>query len=145
MAVNEGDSIKSFDNIPAIIEAQKRATQLAGETFWNSYEAMGGKHSIIKWADKKPPLAQKDFVHFTYPGADTLSKLLVASLFTVRQDTAISQILCLAVPGIFSIDRSQISVCTLISSSKLTSLTLTERSVKKILPEASDCRRSELH
>jgi len=82
MAVNEGDSIKSYSNIPAIIDAQKRATLKADVTFWNSYLAMGGESSIIKWAEKKPPLAQKDFIHFTYPGADTLSGLLVSSLFT---------------------------------------------------------------
>jgi D-alanyl-lipoteichoic acid acyltransferase DltB (MBOAT superfamily) len=50
-------------------------------TFWDSYQAMGGKSSIIKWADKKPPLAQKDFIHFTYTGADTLAGMLVSSLF----------------------------------------------------------------
>jgi D-alanyl-lipoteichoic acid acyltransferase DltB (MBOAT superfamily) len=84
MALNDGDSIRSYTNIPAIIEAQKRATLITGAIFWNSYAAMGGKSSIIKWENKRPPLAQKDFVHFTNPGADTLSSLLVASLFVNR-------------------------------------------------------------
>ena len=84
MAVNEGDSIKSYSNIPAIIDAQKRATLKTDVTFWDSYRAMGGKSSIIKWAEKKPPLAQKDYVHFTYPGADTLSAMLASSLFVVQ-------------------------------------------------------------
>ena len=88
MASNEGDSIRSYSNIPAIIAAQKRATIKTDVTFWNSYRAMGGKSSIIKWAAKKPPLAQKDFVHFTNPGADTLSGLLASSLFvTANIDT----------------------------------------------------------
>ena len=85
MAVNEGDSIKSYSNIPAIIDAQKQATLKTDVTFWNSYLAMGGKSSIIRWAAKKPPLAQKDFVHFTYTGADTLSQLLASSMFTVHE------------------------------------------------------------
>jgi alginate O-acetyltransferase complex protein AlgI len=85
MAINVGDSIESFSNIPAIIDAQIRATKKADVTFWNSYKAMGGKYSIIKWAEAKPPLAQKDFIHFTYTGADTLSKLLSTSLFFVRK------------------------------------------------------------
>jgi alginate O-acetyltransferase complex protein AlgI len=84
MAVNDGDSIKSYSNIPAIIEAQKQATLKTEVSFWNSYFAMGGKSSIIKWAAKKPPLAQKDFIHFTYTGADTLSQLLSSSMFTVH-------------------------------------------------------------
>jgi D-alanyl-lipoteichoic acid acyltransferase DltB (MBOAT superfamily)/lysophospholipase L1-like esterase len=89
MAANDGDSIKSYKNIPAIIDAQKRAALKAGVNFWDSYGAMGGKSSIIRWAGKKPPLAQKDFIHFTYTGADTLSDMLVSSLFVIREiDTA---------------------------------------------------------
>ena len=89
MAANDGDSIKSYKNIPAIIDAQKRAALKAGVIFWDSYRAMGGKSSIIRWAGKKPPLAQKDFIHFTYTGADTLSDMLVSSLFIIREiDTA---------------------------------------------------------
>jgi alginate O-acetyltransferase complex protein AlgI len=85
MAVNEGDSVKSYSNIPAIIEAQKQATLKTEVTFWNSYFAMGGKSSIIRWAAKRPPLAQKDFIHFTYTGADSLSQLLASSMFTVHE------------------------------------------------------------
>jgi D-alanyl-lipoteichoic acid acyltransferase DltB (MBOAT superfamily) len=85
MAVNEGDSIISYSNIPAIIDAQKKATLKADVTFWNSYGAMGGKSSIIKWAGKKPPLAQKDFIHFTFPGADTLSEMLTSALFIIHE------------------------------------------------------------
>ena len=68
MAENDGDSIRSYRNIPAIIDAQRKATSDAGESFWNSYKSMGGESSIIKWADRNPPLAQKDYVHFTYQG-----------------------------------------------------------------------------
>jgi D-alanyl-lipoteichoic acid acyltransferase DltB (MBOAT superfamily)/lysophospholipase L1-like esterase len=89
MAANEGDSIKSYKNIPAIIDAQKRAALKADVVFWDSYGAMGGKSSIVRWAGKKPPLAQKDFIHFTYTGADTLSDMLASSLFVIREiDTA---------------------------------------------------------
>ncbi len=85
MAVNEGDSIKSYRNIPAIIDAQKQATLEAGVAFWDSYNAMGGESSIIKWAEKRPPLARKDYIHFTNPGADTFSKILADALFSVRE------------------------------------------------------------
>jgi alginate O-acetyltransferase complex protein AlgI len=91
MALNEGDSIKSYSNIPAIIDAQKRATLKTDVTFWNSYGAMGGESSIIKWAGKKPPLAQKDFIHFTYTGADTLSEMLESSFFVNRKTDTVRQ------------------------------------------------------
>jgi D-alanyl-lipoteichoic acid acyltransferase DltB (MBOAT superfamily) len=92
MAVSEGDSLRSYRNIPAIVEAQKEASLEAGAAFWDSYEAMGGASSIIRWSEKKPPLAQKDYVHFTYPGADTLSVLLAKALFlSEKSDTTISE------------------------------------------------------
>jgi len=81
MAENEGDSIKSYPNISSIIEAQRRATIENNVAFWDSYNAMGGESSIIQWVERNPPLAQKDYVHFTFRGADTLSKILADDLF----------------------------------------------------------------
>jgi D-alanyl-lipoteichoic acid acyltransferase DltB (MBOAT superfamily) len=89
MAFREGDSIKSYPNIHIIRDAQKKAAEKAGVAFWDSYEAMGGKSSAEKWAEKKLALFQKDYVHFTYPGADTISKMLFRAMFTIaRSDTA---------------------------------------------------------
>jgi alginate O-acetyltransferase complex protein AlgI len=87
MAYSATDSIKSFTNIPDIIAAQRRASEKGGAGFWDSRQAMGGEHSIVLWAAKKSPLAQKDFVHFTYPGADTLSKMLVNGIFSWKDTT----------------------------------------------------------
>jgi alginate O-acetyltransferase complex protein AlgI len=90
MAAREGDSVKSYANIPSIIDAQKSAAMFSGAAFWDSYNAMGGNSSIKVWAEKKPALAQNDYVHFTYPGADTLSSLLTRSLFVLKTiDTAV--------------------------------------------------------
>ena len=88
MAEPEGDSIVSYRNIPSIVRAQREAAQEAGVIFWDSYKAMGGKSSIISWAEKQPALAQNDYVHFTYAGADTLSELLVEAMFSFdKEDT----------------------------------------------------------
>jgi D-alanyl-lipoteichoic acid acyltransferase DltB (MBOAT superfamily) len=81
MASGEGDSLESYRNIPSIISSQKEAADDAGAIFWDSYSAMGGQSSIISWSKKKPPLAQTDYVHFTYPGADTLSGMLIKAMF----------------------------------------------------------------
>ena len=91
MAFTDGDSIKSYPNIAIIRDAQKKAADRAGAAFWDSYEAMGGKYSVVKWAEKKLPLIQKDYVHFTYPGADTISKMLFHAMFTpIRNNTVAS-------------------------------------------------------
>jgi alginate O-acetyltransferase complex protein AlgI len=88
MALNRSDSLESYPNIPAIIRSQKKAAENAGAEFWDSRMAMGGEKSIIRWAEKTPPLAQPDYVHLTYPGADSLSKLMKENLFkTDPKDT----------------------------------------------------------
>ncbi len=81
MAVATGDSLHSYTNIPAIISAQRNAASRSGATFWNSYRAMGGYNSIIRWVGNNPPLARDDYVHFTNTGADSLSKILVSEMF----------------------------------------------------------------
>jgi alginate O-acetyltransferase complex protein AlgI len=91
MAYSETDSIMSFSNIPEIIKAQHRAAERGGAGFWDSRQAMGGDHSIVLWSRKKSPLAQKDLVHFTYPGADTLSKLLISGIFSWKDTDSSGQ------------------------------------------------------
>ncbi len=88
MASTEQDSLRSFPNIPDIIRSQKLAAEMAGAEFWDPYDAMGGKLSIVNWAGKKPPLAQMDYVHLTYAGADSLSRLMAERVFTAdNRDT----------------------------------------------------------
>jgi len=93
MASTDEGKVMSFRNIPAIIEAQKKASEETGAAFWDSYSAMGGDSSIIRWSEKKPPLAQKDLVHFTYIGADTLSDRLTSSLFILHEKDTLQQAL----------------------------------------------------
>ena len=85
MAYAEGDVIKSYPNIHKIIAAQKMASEESGAVFWDAFKAMGGDSSIIKWFRMNPPLAKKDFVHFTEQGADTLARMMVSELFARRE------------------------------------------------------------
>ncbi len=83
MANYDGDTASSYKNIRSIIAAQRDAALESGAAFWDSYKAMGGDSSIIRWSLRKPPLAQNDYVHLTYAGADTLSRMLVKEMFSV--------------------------------------------------------------
>jgi len=84
MAYQEGEIIRSYPNIPKIINAQKRASAESGAVFWDAREAMGGRSSIIKWFGMNPPLAKKDYVHLTDEGADTLARMMISDLFTLK-------------------------------------------------------------
>ena len=83
MAYADGNDIKAFPNLQMIMNAQKNAAGQTNAIFWDAYAAMGGKNSITKWFAMDPPLAKKDFIHFTDQGADTLAKRMMAELFVL--------------------------------------------------------------
>ena len=85
MAYQDGDVIKSYPNIPKIINAQRNASVESGAVFWNARNAMGGRSTIIKWFSMNPPLAKKDYVHLTDQGADTLARMMISDLFTIEE------------------------------------------------------------
>ena len=87
MAGSDSAGIRSYRNIPDLIRAQKKAALRTGAAFWDAHDAMGGESSVIRWAKLKPPLAQKDFVHLTYDGADSLSKLLAKAILPPDKGT----------------------------------------------------------
>ncbi|GHT11923.1 hypothetical protein AGMMS4956_05720 [Bacteroidia bacterium] len=72
--------ISSYPNIEAIRDAQRRAAFRAKCAFWDTYEAMGGKNSIVAWAYAQPALATKDFCHFSAAGTEMMAELLYRSL-----------------------------------------------------------------
>ena len=84
MAYGEEDNLNSYPNIPNIIDAQKKASLESGALFWDALKAMGGQSTIIKWFGMNPPLAKKDYVHFTDQGADTIARMMMSDLFTPR-------------------------------------------------------------
>jgi hypothetical protein len=79
MARRSGGVLASYPNIVKIRNAQRQAAFRAGCAFWDTYEAMGGKNSIISWAYAKPVLATKDFCHFSNDGATLLAELMYRS------------------------------------------------------------------
>ncbi len=71
---------ESFPNIPAIGNAQRNAAFRTGCAFWDLYEAMGGNNSMPSWVFAKPPLANKDFVHFNAKGSRIVSHMLYEAI-----------------------------------------------------------------
>ncbi len=45
-------------------------------SFLNLYETMGGRNSIVEWANSSPPMANKDYVHPNHNGAKKIAGLL---------------------------------------------------------------------
>ena len=103
MAYGTKDSVRSYRNIPVIIGSQKKAAMEAGAIFWDSYTAMGGESSIVKWTRKKTALAQTEYIHFTYSGADTLSAMLCRYLLSFRQNDSAAAVISALKPDTSSL------------------------------------------
>ena len=76
---NGENGYESYPNIEKIRDAQKKAAFDAGCSFWDCFEAMGGKNSMPSWVFANPPLAQKDFVHFNPVGAKIIGEMFYRS------------------------------------------------------------------
>lgn len=80
MGLKEGESFRSYPNIPAVRNAQRAAAMDRNIAFWDCYAAMGGENSIISWVNAASPLATSDYVHFTPRGARYVGEMFYASL-----------------------------------------------------------------
>lgn len=75
MSRKKGSYYESFPNIEKIRNAQRNAAFNSGCAFWDMYEAMGGENSMPSWVFAQPPLAQKDFTHFSFRGSRIIAQM----------------------------------------------------------------------
>ncbi len=68
--------LASYPNLELILTVQKEAALENGCAFWNLYASMGGRGSMIDWVERKSPLGNPDYVHFTSLGAEKVGTLL---------------------------------------------------------------------
>jgi len=71
-AFRYGGQYKSAIGIDSLIKVQAILAYETGSNFYNQYETMGGRNSIIEWASRSPSLANKDYVHPNHRGAEIL-------------------------------------------------------------------------
>lgn len=70
----------TMKSIPYLVEAQRRVASKTGVAFWNMFEAMGGEGAMVKFADAKPALANKDYTHLKFAGGRKLASILAKTL-----------------------------------------------------------------
>ncbi|NPA68225.1 MAG: hypothetical protein GXO50_06410 [Chlorobi bacterium] len=75
MSKKENDTYVTYPNVPLIRDALKKAAFENNCAYWDMYEAMGGENSMPGWVFYDPPLAEKDFIHFTPRGARYIAKM----------------------------------------------------------------------
>jgi lysophospholipase L1-like esterase len=79
MTMNTDSGMYSYPSVEKIRNAQRNAARKAGCAFWDTYEAMGGYNSMKEWV--KAGLANTDYTHFTYTGAQHIAKLLFKAIY----------------------------------------------------------------
>lgn len=80
MSVKVGGVMQTHQQLENVRDALKKATLDAGGVFWDMYEAMGGKGSMITWVKSKPALGSPDYIHFSQKGAEKISAIFYQSL-----------------------------------------------------------------
>ncbi len=77
---NEAGELESYPILPALNDSLRAAANEAGAAYWSMYAAMGGRGSIVRWAEANPQLAGEDYIHFTPLGAKKIAGLLYDTL-----------------------------------------------------------------
>lgn len=83
MSTRKKGVLQTYPFLPKIIQAHKEAAVENGAAFWNTYEVMGGKNSMVLW--EKNGLAGNDYIHFTNEGADKIGKAFSNSFSSYYQ------------------------------------------------------------
>lgn len=72
--------IRTREIMPRLVNAQRKVALEHGCAFFDTWQAMGGDGSFMRWHDAKPRLAAKDLHHPTVAGQRKLATLLYQAL-----------------------------------------------------------------
>lgn len=76
-------TLQTYPLLPQTVEALKQVVLDNDAAFWDMYEVMGGKNSMIAWVNSG--WAGNDYVHFTNLGASKIGSLLTNSFSQLYQ------------------------------------------------------------
>ncbi len=68
----KGDVMVSDPSVYRVSKVQYKVALKTGVAFWSLNGAMGGAGSMVTWADAEKPLANKDYTHLNFRGAETV-------------------------------------------------------------------------
>ena len=77
---DERGNVRTIPIVPKIVEAQRRIAAQEGCAFFDTFGAMGGHGSMLRWFRSKPRLGWGDFVHATPAGYEVIGNMLYKAL-----------------------------------------------------------------
>lgn len=80
MSTKEKDKYVTYEYLPDVVAALKKAALSNGSAYWDMYQAMGGHNSMPGWVNADPELARPDYVHFSSKGARLIANMFYNAL-----------------------------------------------------------------
>lgn len=71
---------QTYPILPQYIDALKATVNECGAAYWDLYQVMGGKDSMVQWVKASPALAGPDYIHFTPKGSEKVGDLFTDAL-----------------------------------------------------------------
>ena len=66
--------------IDSLVKLQSKLAFKHDMAFYNLYQSIGGKGTVVKWADSTYQMANKDYIHFNSRGATKVANLIFKAL-----------------------------------------------------------------
>lgn len=79
------EDLQTMPMLKELIDVQRKIAADNGVCFWNLFEAMGGDSTMVKWADTKPVMADKDYTHLTFYGGRKIAGILMGTLMYEKE------------------------------------------------------------
>ena len=83
MSHSYGGSLQTYKLLPAMIDSLRNMCLRNNVAYWDLYEVMGGRNSMVAWVKKG--WAGPDYVHFTPTGANYVGKTLSENFATLYE------------------------------------------------------------
>ena len=77
MSTRINGTMTTYTWLPILVERLQEIVLANGAAFWNLYQVMGGKNSMLSWVQKG--WAGSDYIHFSPRGADQIGRVLTQS------------------------------------------------------------------
>lgn len=71
---------QTYPILPQYIDELRRTVNECGAAYWDLYQVMGGKDSMVQWVKASPALAGPDYIHFTPKGSEKVGNLFTDAL-----------------------------------------------------------------
>lgn len=75
MSTKINGNLQTWPYVEEVIQAMKEVSLANGAAFWNMFDVMGGRNSMIQWVAHKPAWAAPDYIHFSPQGAKRIAEV----------------------------------------------------------------------